>query len=64
MFPPQVLLLTYKAQLACLGGIRELARAKKVARELANLPTINENPGKLRLYQYRRHLIQIAQPWP
>ncbi|KAF8311822.1 hypothetical protein DL93DRAFT_2156967 [Clavulina sp. PMI_390] len=40
----KVLLLTYKAQLTCFGGVRELARAKKLARELANLPSLKEEP--------------------
>jgi hypothetical protein len=36
----QLLLVLWKTLLACCGGIRELARAKKLARELANLPSV------------------------
>lgn len=34
----KILLLLWKTMLACFGGMRELARAKKLARELAELP--------------------------
>ncbi|EGO27347.1 hypothetical protein SERLADRAFT_366889 [Serpula lacrymans var. lacrymans S7.9] len=36
----KLLLVLWKTILACCGGVRELARAKVVARELANLPLI------------------------
>lgn len=36
----QLLLVLWKTILTCCGGIREIARAKKLARELANLPTV------------------------
>ncbi|KAH0839713.1 hypothetical protein J3R83DRAFT_651 [Lanmaoa asiatica] len=36
----KLLLVLWKALLACCGGVRELARAKKLARELASLPPV------------------------
>ncbi|KAG1815329.1 hypothetical protein EV424DRAFT_1114352 [Suillus variegatus] len=36
----KLLLVLWKTLLACCGGIRELARVKKLARELANLPSV------------------------
>lgn len=38
----QLLLVLWKTLLACCGGIRELARAKKLSRELAGLPIIGD----------------------
>jgi N1221-like protein len=38
----QLLLVLWKTLLACCGGIRELARAKKLAREIAMLPTTSD----------------------
>jgi len=39
----QLLLVLWKTLLACCGGIRELARAKRLARELANLPSVSDD---------------------
>ncbi|KZT12541.1 N1221-domain-containing protein [Laetiporus sulphureus 93-53] len=38
----KLLLVLWKTILACCGGIRELARVKKLARELAGLPPVQE----------------------
>lgn len=37
---PQLLLVLWKTILTCCGGIRELARVKKLSRELAGLPPV------------------------
>lgn len=39
----QLLLVTWKVLLACLGGMAEQARAKTLARELAGLPPLADN---------------------
>lgn len=36
----QLLLVLWKTLLACCGGVRELVRVKKLARELASLPPV------------------------
>ncbi|KIJ70335.1 hypothetical protein HYDPIDRAFT_105043 [Hydnomerulius pinastri MD-312] len=38
----KLLLVLWKTLLACCGGIRELARVKKLARELASLPSVSD----------------------
>jgi hypothetical protein len=38
----QLLLLLWKTLLSCCGGIRELARVKKLARELGGLPPVQD----------------------
>jgi len=39
----QLLLVLWKTLLTCWGGVREHARVKKLARELAGLPPVSEN---------------------
>jgi N1221-like protein len=39
----QLLLVLWKTLLTCWGGVREHARVKKLARELAGLPPASEN---------------------
>ncbi|KAI0033356.1 hypothetical protein K488DRAFT_47952 [Vararia minispora EC-137] len=39
----KLLLVLWKSLLACCGGVRDLARVKKLSRELAGLPPIPEN---------------------
>ena len=39
----KVLLLLWKTLLACLGGMREVTQAKRFAREMANLPEVDES---------------------
>jgi hypothetical protein len=39
----QLLLVLWKTLLTCWGGVREYARVKKLARELAGLPPVSEN---------------------
>lgn len=39
----KVLLLLWKTLLACLGGIKEVAKARNLSRELAGLPPIDKS---------------------
>ena len=43
----QLLLVLWKTLLTCCGGIRELSRVKKLARELASLPSAADEGGIL-----------------
>ncbi|KAJ3516201.1 hypothetical protein NLJ89_g1274 [Agrocybe chaxingu] len=44
----KLLLVLWKTLLTCWGGVLEHARVKKLARELAGLPTVGENSTKLK----------------
>lgn len=39
----QLLLVLWKSFLACCGGVRDINRVKKLARELSGLPPAKEN---------------------
>jgi N1221-like protein len=49
----QLLLVLWKTILTCCGGILELGRVKKIARELANLPIV---PDEGNNSYVRRHI--------
>lgn len=38
----KVLLLVWKVLLACLGGMKEVSKAKNLAREVSGLPTVKK----------------------
>uniref|UniRef100_A0A8H7XWJ5 N1221-domain-containing protein n=1 Tax=Psilocybe cubensis TaxID=181762 RepID=A0A8H7XWJ5_PSICU len=44
----KLLLVLWKTLLTCWGGVRDHARVKKLARELAGLPPITENTAKIK----------------
>ncbi|KAF8204897.1 hypothetical protein BJ912DRAFT_1018161 [Pholiota molesta] len=44
----KLLLVLWKTLLTCWGGVRDHARVKKLARELAGLPPANENTEKIK----------------
>lgn len=46
----QLLLVLWKTILTCCGGIREIARVKKLARELESLPAVPEE-GNFHVFQ-------------
>ena len=51
----KVLLLLWKALLACLGGLREIPKAKALSRELAGLPPEDKSKSKLIVADGRFH---------
>lgn len=55
---PQLLLVLWKTLLACCGGVRELARVKMLAREVASLPPVPDE-GE---FTSRRQLQLIKTP--
>ena len=57
---PQLLLVLWKSILACCGGIRELARVKKLSRELAGLGSVPDEGEETTDMNPTPHALDLA----